>query len=226
MSHESCHTYEWVMSHIWMSRAHEWVMSHVTHTNDISQGHCAVDLQDLFFLQKQIKSYDGGKKIMIYCFTRYMNASHHTYEWVVSQRYASWGVMSHIEMSHVSHVHMIHVTICVTETHEACLLPQDIRMFDMTHSRVRHESFTCATWRIHMHDMTHSHVYMTHQAQPPSKSYSHVWHDAFTCATWIIHMCDKTNKAYLLGQVGQQREIEFAHTAILLRRACPVYIYS
>ena len=39
-----------------------------------------------------------------------------------------------------------------------------------SHSHVRHDSFTCVTWLIHMCDMTHSHV----------------WHDSFTCVTWLM----------------------------------------
>ena len=48
---------------------------------------------------------------------------------------------------------------------------------DSTHPYVRHDSFTCATWLIHMCNMTHSHVQ----------------HDSFTCATWLIHMCNMTH---------------------------------
>jgi len=40
----------------------------------------------------------------------------------------------------------------------------------------KHNLFTCATWLIHMCDMTHSYVR----------------HDSFICATWLIHMCDMT----------------------------------
>jgi len=41
---------------------------------------------------------------------------------------------------------------------------------------LRHDSFTCVTWLVHMCDMTRSHV----------------WHDSCTCMTWLIHMCDMT----------------------------------
>ena len=55
-------------------------------------------------------------------------------------------------------------------------------VFDMTHSHVWHDSFTCVTWLIHMCDMTHSHV----------------WHDSSDCVTfmsltWIICMCHVTH---------------------------------
>jgi len=64
-----------------------------------------------------------------------------------------------------------------------------IHMCDMTHSYVRHDSFTCATLLSHMwRDIT----------------YSHVQHDSYiyvTCliytSTWLIHMRDTS--MYVLG---------------------------
>jgi len=49
-----------------------------------------------------------------------------------------------------------------------------------THSTpeyVRHDSFICETWLIHMCDM----------------NYLYVWHDSFICVTWLIHTCDMTH---------------------------------
>ena len=69
--------------------------------------------------------------------------------------FKSLWVMSHIWMSHVTHV----------------------IVSDMTQSRVRHDSFMCATWLIYVCDMTHS-----------CKR-----HDSFMCATWLIHVCDVTH---------------------------------
>ena len=43
--------------------------------------------------------------------------------------------------------------MCAMTVHIATGL---ICMCDMTDSHVRHDSFTCATWPIHMRDMTHS----------------------------------------------------------------------
>ena len=45
----------------------------------------------------------------------------------------------------------------------------------MTHSYMRHVSFVCVTWLIHMCDMTHTCV----------------WHDSFMYVTWLIHMFGK-----------------------------------
>jgi len=49
-------------------------------------------------------------------------------------------------------------------------------MCDMTHSYVRHDSFVWATWLIHMCDMTHS--YVRHD--------SFVWATCLICATWSV----------------------------------------
>ena len=78
---ERKHTYEWVMSHIWMS--------HVTHMN---------------------ASRHTYEWVMSHIWMRHvthMNASCHTYEWVMSHAWTSrvtyeW-VMSHIQMSRVTY---------------------------------------------------------------------------------------------------------------------------
>ena len=49
-------------------------------------------------------------------------------------------------------------------------------MCDVTHSYFQRNSFMCATWLIHMCDVT-----------------SYVTPDSFICATWLIHMCDATH---------------------------------
>jgi len=77
---------------------------------------------------------------------------------------------------------------------------------------VRHDSFICATWLIHMCNMTHSYVRQTHSCvrhdsficaipmMTPMMTHSYVRHDSFICvrhdsficAIWLIHMCDMT----------------------------------
>jgi len=78
----------------------------------------------------------------------------------------------------------------------------------MTHSNVRHDSFTCAMWRIHtwrvtrdsfvratwlihVWDMTHSHARdESFICNTWLMVHSYVRHDSFTCEKWLIHMCD------------------------------------
>jgi len=68
-----------------------------------------------------------------------------------------------------------------------------------------HDSFTFGTWRIHMWDMTHSHVghdesHGTHDSFTCGTCLiqvkwlnPHLGHDEFTCGTWHIHMSDMIN---------------------------------
>ena len=51
---------------------------------------------------------------------------------------------------------------------------------------VRHDSLICATWLIHMCNMTHSHVR----------------HDSFIWATWLMHMHDMTHANVRLHFIG------------------------
>jgi len=60
---ESCHTYEWVMSHIWMS--------HVTHMNE------------------SCHTYEWGMSHTWMHQVPHMNESCHTYEWVMSHIWMS-----------------------------------------------------------------------------------------------------------------------------------------
>jgi len=193
MSHvnESCLTYEWVMSHTWMSQSchmYGWV------TLPVSQ-----------------ESAHGPQKIYT------MNESCHAYEWVTSHIWMSlW--MSHVTHMNASchacvlHIHVWHdAFICVTWL---------IHMCDVTHSYVRHDSliyithtcdkthsyewhdsfiretwlihtwrdsFICATWLtntwlIHTWDMTHS--YMAR-------------HDSFIRETRLIHIWRDMTHSYV-----------------------------
>jgi len=99
---ESCHTFEWVMSHIrvsqglmtsyndwcvYMNEQYEWVMSHiwVSHVTHTSESR----LDDL--IQRPVRVYEWA---IWMSHVAHLCESCHTYEWV----------MSHIWMSHVTHM--------------------------------------------------------------------------------------------------------------------------
>ena len=90
-------------------------------------------------------------------------------------------------------------------------------MCDMTHSYVRHDSFICVTWLIHVCDMTHSYVWHDSSFEMcvtwlncwyvwynlcvdtcdirmcDMTTHSYVGHDLFICGAWLIYMCDMTH---------------------------------
>jgi len=106
----SCHTYEWVMSHIWMShvtymnescriyecmRSHIW-MSHDTHMNESCRKHkwvTAPTNKSCCTYKRVMQHKNELCNIWMSCFTR-IHGSCHAYKWV----------MSYIWMSHVTHM--------------------------------------------------------------------------------------------------------------------------
>jgi len=128
---ESYHTYEWVMSHIWMRpvthmnasrHTYEWVMSHiwmgrVTHMNESCQTYECV-------MSRIWRSH-----------VTHMKESCHTYECVVS----------HIWMSHVEHMK----ESC--HTYE-CIMSRLKRRIESCHTQkwVTNDSVMCAILNIHV----------------------------------------------------------------------------
>jgi len=144
---ESCHTYEWVMSYVWMRYVmymNESWMSHVTRVKD-------VDTHVLSRYQHLV------------CHT-YMNESWYAYEWVLSQagmthvthvndscHWCKW-FMSHMWTSYVTFKRMRHVT----HMNEAChTYGRVILCVWMRHVTRRNE--LC-----HTYEWAMSHVRMTH----------------------------------------------------------------
>jgi len=135
---ESCLTYDWVMSHIWMSVSpirmshvtHEWVMSHIW----------------LSHVTHKIES----------C---------HTYEWVMSHirlnhvthMTESCHTYDEVRLSHIAQISKMPAIPALWLDSFICVT-WPIHMCDMTNSYVWHDSFICVTWLIHMCDMTHSYM--------------------------------------------------------------------
>jgi len=80
-------------------------------------------------------------------------------------------------------------------------------MCDMTHSRVRRDSFVCVTWLLSQyylgwhtkksfcHNIIHNTTHKMRACWPTHKcdmTHSYMSHDWFICVTWMIHMCDMT----------------------------------
>ena len=174
MTHESCHTFLndlWIMSHIlhaalaacawvqwchcwrsWMTRL-VWLMSHITHSW-MAYEFCHTFWNDVWVTSHILEWF----------------MSHVTLSWMTCESCHTFlndlWVMSHILECPVSHVTlswMIHeschtfksitshsrlaASTCVTWLIDVC---------DMTHTRVRHNSFMYTIWLIHVCDMTHA----------------------------------------------------------------------
>ena len=106
-----------------------------------------------------------------------MNEADQTYEWVMTKLMNEscptypWD-MSHIQMSHVplKNEPCCSFKCAVTVTNIGTShLPRMDEACRRRHSYLRHDSFICVTWLIHMCAMTHSYV----------------WHDSFICVTRI-----------------------------------------
>jgi len=122
---KSCHTYEWVVLHVWMSHVthlneschtYEWVMlhvwmSHVTHMNESCYTYEWVTshrLTWMYMSERFICSVRLNKSCHI-CrvlshVTR-LNESCHTYEWVTSHR-LTWTHISEIVVCSLLHTYL------------------------------------------------------------------------------------------------------------------------
>ena len=206
--HDSCHTYEWVMSpayravppqhptsHIRMSHVtfmneschtYKWVMSHiymshVTHMNESCHLHIAQFLLIIHPVALDVALFTValGRATCL----SHLRDMTHSYKWHDSFICVAW---------------LIH-------------------MCDMTHSYVCHESCICVTWLIHMCDMTHSYVWhdsficnihpvalkialkmqkcilalsrATCLSQMCDMTYSYVWHDS--CISFALELCTR-----------------------------------
>jgi len=153
-----CKTFQWVMSHIWMS--------HVAHMNRFASG------EMVGMLHHSYVWYDIFICVIWHlhmCDTTYLSVCHDQFICV------TWLIRTcDVTTSYAWHDSFLHVT---------GLIPT----CDMTQSYACHDSFTCemvgvpycllalppcGTWLIDMLVMIHWHV----------------WHDSLMCVTWRIHL--------------------------------------
>jgi len=177
---ESCHTCEWVMSHVWMSPVRNDRVRWVSRV--------------------WIRHMSG----MLISYVTRMNESCHTYEWVMSHVWM--GLVTHISESCHTYEWVISRTneldwMCIyvplrldslifeTWLHHMCgTIKAHTYVWHDSLIRVRHDSLTCGTWLFHMCDMTP--LYMRH--------------DSSIRVTWLGHTCDMTWMRRWIGSAERQ----------------------
>ena len=179
-TNESSHTYEWIMSHIWMfylSRLKRREADEALLQVQLGARVCDVthsSVQHDSYLTHSFVCHDSFGCVTWLILMCNMN---HSYKWHDSLVRVTWLVhMCDMTRSYVWHDSFL----CVT---------WPIRTSDMTHWYVWHDSFICATWLVHMCDMTRS--YVRHTSVICVCIDLHVCRDSFICATWLIYMCNK-----------------------------------
>ena len=104
---ESCHTYEWVMSHIWIS--------HVTHMNESC--HTYEWVMSHIWMSRVTRMNESCHRGVCVWLTHTLHLD------VRTRKSCAWSVVSQIRMSHVKHIFEschIHKSNCVTHMNESC----------------------------------------------------------------------------------------------------------
>jgi len=200
---ESCHTYEWVMSHVWMGHVthmteschtYEWVMSHIW-------------MSHVTRMNESCRAYEWVMSHIWMSHVTHMTESCQTYEWV----------MSHKRRSHVTHMKthtnsMRYAKVMrvshVTHTNESCHT-HDRVMSNIWTSHVTHECVMSHKWKHPLRvpcavskscGWVMSHIRIGHVTRMQTHSFetlcavtklcewvmthSYVWHDLLT---WLWH---------------------------------------
>jgi len=192
---ESCHSYEWVMSLIWMS--------HVTHMNESCHSYewvmSLIWMSHVPHIRKSCHTYEWVMSLIWMSHVTHMNESCHSYEWVTSL----------IWMSHVTHMNeschsytqvMSHMWIIgVKHANKPCHTHEEIPFEIHTH-----DSFICLIWFIYMcstHMKGFHLMWHARQGMAPYLSYlSHILPRDGEIALWSA-----TNCWYVVKCVSQKR---------------------
>jgi len=186
----SCHTWEWVMSHI------EWVINAICHRIEFM--HHVTPMNEWWHVWMSHGTYEW---VMAHISTSYVtyewvmalvSISHATYEWVMTYMNESWqiwlGHVTHIDESchtyewFVSHIWINRVTHMNDSCHTYELVMSHIWM-----SLVTHMNESC-----HTYESVMSHIWMIHGT--PRMSYvTHKNESCYTCERamshiWMSHM--------------------------------------
>ena len=123
---ESCHTYRWVMSHIWMSHVarmneschvYMWVLSHIwmNHVTYVNESCCTygwgmsrIWMRHVARMDESCHVYEWVMTQVLMSYVTYVNETCHTYAWVMSRIWMSH--VARMDESSVCHDSFIYVT--------------------------------------------------------------------------------------------------------------------
>ena len=157
---ESCHTYEWVMSHIWMS--------HVTHMNES----CHIYMNESCHTYEWVSSqkWNMAHRDII---TPQSAMSHGTHMHDPWRTYAR--VISHAWMSHITHMNESQESHHTNEKWQIAMFSLRSLQWVMAHTRMR--------------DVTYEYVIskalMSHNTRMNESYYMHEWVISYT---WMSHV--------------------------------------
>ena len=157
---ESCHTCEWVMSHIWMS--------HVTHVNESCHA-----CEWITYTYAWVKSHMGMSHVT------HMNASRYTRGWVTS----------HIWMRHMSHTnesyHELKVWSHGREKKTLARVMSHIGMSESCHTWMSHFTHMNVNKSCHTYKWVIAHLWMSHVTHMDESCHTY---EGVMSHTWMSHV--------------------------------------
>ena len=200
---ESCHTYEWVMSHIWTSHVthmsesnhiHTRVLSHlwmspVTHMNESCYTYewdmSHIWMSQVTHIHQSCHTYEWVMSHIWMSHATHMNETCHTYEWDMSHTYMSLVTlvgeschtyewdMSHIVTSHLSSTN--HIARTDESLHKYMMWQKSSEVFRTWSYRLSHVT--------HIHESCHTHTWVMSHTYMSDVTHMH---ESFRTHTWVM----------------------------------------
>ena len=213
---ESSHTYEWVMSHIWVSpvthmnescHTYEWIMSHAGW--QVAQGIHRLAMSHVTHMNESCHMCEWVMPHIRMSHVTHMNESCTTYEWVLSR--AGWQQTQEIQRQDsviqcpltlsekrsewvMSHIWMSHVT-SVSEschTYEWVIRFSHSMSFDTLKKKVWVRHVTCVNGSCHVSHTWVSHVtYVNESCHTCEWVMSHIWMSREVQSLHVLWHCPK-----------------------------------
>jgi len=191
---QSCHTYEWVMSHIWMS--------HVTHMNESCHTYESV-MSHIWMSHVLCRMYRYTRVTSRHVTSRHgthIYESFHTYEWGTSHAWTShvtrmneschtfkW-VMTHLCISHITHMNEPYHTyewVMLHVINMSCRTYKWVKTYEWGYMCICIHTDTCICIRTSAIKGMLAHVICTYEGGMDESCHTYEW---VMSHTWIRHV--------------------------------------